>query len=186
MKVRFYVEGILKRKDLKISLQLTYSIEFLNIRFWILLDRNLEILTYDGGPTVRIQNIGRYPAVYVVNLSSISNKNGNFENSPKNLNLFPSKIILELKFSVELSHFHPKMVYFPQNRSRQSKGYRFLQNSRSFEILRIHPIYTPRYCLDRFVLAPGHYTVLVLNSPTKAIFTLDGDPLIFPLYGLFL
>ena len=83
MKISFYVEGILKRKDLKISLQLTYSIEFLNIRFWILLDRNLEILTYDGGPTVRIQNIGRYPAVYVVNLSTISNKNVNFENSPK-------------------------------------------------------------------------------------------------------
>ena len=79
---------IFKGKDLKISLQLTYSIEFLNIRFWILLDRNLEILTYDGGPTVRIQNIGSYPAVYVVNLSFISNKNDNFKNSPKNLNFF--------------------------------------------------------------------------------------------------
>ena len=87
MKISFYVEGILKRKDLKISLQLTYSIEFLNIRCWILLDRNLEILTYDVGPTVRIQKIGRYPAVYVVNLSSISIKNDDFESS-SNLLIF--------------------------------------------------------------------------------------------------
>ena len=107
MKISFYVEGILKRKDLKISLQLTYSIEFLNIRFWILLDRNLEILTYDGGPTVRIQNIGRYPAVYVVNLSTISNKNGNFENSPKKFEFVSIKNHIRIEIFAGIEPFSP-------------------------------------------------------------------------------
>ena len=115
MNVRFYVGGIPKRKDLKISLQLTYSIEFLNIRFWILLDRNPEILTYDGGPTVRIQNIGRYPAVYVVNLSSISNKNDNFKNSPKKFEFFPIRNHSKTEIFSFIELFSPKnWVFFVQ------------------------------------------------------------------------
>ena len=105
---------------------------------------------------------------------------------PKIWNLFALEITLDSRFSIDFGYFRPKLSIFRPNRSIQSKEYGLFQNSRNNEILRIHPIYTPRYCLDRFVLAPGHYTVLVLNSPTKAIFTLDGDPLIFPLYGLFL
>ena len=115
MNVRFYVGCIPKRKDLKISLQLTYSIEFLNIRFWILLDRNLEILTYDGGPTVRIQNIGRNPAVYVVKLSSISKKNDNFKNSLKNFEFFPIKNHSKTEIFSGIELFSPNTwVFFVQ------------------------------------------------------------------------